>query len=288
MGRQVTIAAVQPKTFRGTDEVKNVDHALEYIDEAADAGAQIVSFPEGYPGPYYGGLSYDADERLCERACARSVYVVCSRLEHAEGDRYILTLRLIDPAGEVIGVYERVQVPSSSVNRGLFGKDLVAGSVENLKVYETEVGNIGLLICSEVYSPELARVLALRGADMLFYPVGGLIYEQMETWQTMIWARAIENHVYVASTQNIYGRESGVGMIAGPEEILAKSAKAGILFATLDLDRLRELREGQEVLAMPNPYATVPGLLRWRRPELYAELIRAQAATAPERTATPL
>ena len=274
--RTVTVAAAQPQTHRGADEIRNVDRALEYIDEAADAGAQIISFPEGYPGPYYGALDYCPDEEISNKARERSMFVIHSRLEETElEDKYALLLRLVDPNGNLRGTYQRVQVPSTRLNRLLFGKDLKPGSESDLAVYETEIGNIGLLICSEVYSPELSRILTLKGADMIFYPVGGLIYEMMASWKTMVRARAIENLIYVVSTGNIYGREQGMGTIVGPEEILAESAKPGLLVAELDLDRLDELRDDDEPGELPYPSETVPGLIRWRRPELYGTLLDA-------------
>jgi predicted amidohydrolase len=276
--RSLTIAAVQPHAFRGQEEQRNVDQAAHAIDEAAAAGARLVTFPEGYPGPYYGGIEYDADEVLCERARAHRVHVVYGRLEYGWDGRYLCTLRLIDSDGEVAGVYSRVQVPPAHVNEVLFDKDLVCGTVDDLVVHETEVGNIGLLMCSEVYSPELARVLALKGADILVYPIGGLIYELTATWKTMIWARAIENLVYVVATQNVYGCEDAVGMIAGPEAVLTESTRPGILYATLDLDRLRFLRDQDQRLDLPMPYRVIPGLLRWRRPELYGTLLDPVAA----------
>jgi predicted amidohydrolase len=276
--RSVTLAAVQPLAFRGAEEHKNIQRALSYMDEAAAAGAQIISFPEGYPGPYYGELTYDPDDQIRERAHAHGMYVVYSRLETAPDDPnyYYCILRLIDRNGDVLGSYRRLQTTPTHVNDVLFGKDLVRGPEEDLVVYETEVGNLGLLICSEVYSPELARVLTLKGADILFYPIGGLIYELTDTWKTMIWARAIENLVYVAASQNLYGCEEGVGTIAGPEQVLAQSKQPGMLLARLDLDRLQELRDLDQRLDLPMPYRVIPGLLRWRRPELYGELVRSQ------------
>jgi predicted amidohydrolase len=280
--RSVTLAAVQPLAFRGEEEYKNVERALAYIDEAAAGGAQIIAFPEGYPGPYYGQLTYDPDEQIRERARARGIYVVYSRLEAApaDPDYYYCILRLIDRNGDVLGSYRRLQTTPTHVNDVLFGKDLVPGPEEDLVVYETEIGNLGLLICSEVYSPELARVLTLKGADILFYPIGGLIYELTDTWKTMIWARAIENLVYVAATQNLYGCEEGIGTIAGPEQIVAQSKRPGMLLATLDLERLQELRDLDQRLDLPMPYRVIPGLLRWRRPELYGELSRATSGVA--------
>jgi len=278
--RTVKLAAVQPLASRGDEEHENVARALAYIDEAAAAGAHIVSFPEGYPGPYNGQLTYDPDDEIRERAKARGVYVVYSRLEPApeDPDYFHCILRLIDRHGDVLGSYRRLQTTPPHVNEVLFGKDLVPGPEEDLVVYETEVGNLGLLICSEVYSPELARVLTLKGADILFYPIGGLIYELTDTWKTMIWARAIENLVYVAATQNLYGFEEGVGTIAGPERILAQSKVPGVLYAELDLDRLQELRDLDQRLDLPMPYQVIPGLLRWRRPELYGELVKSKVA----------
>jgi predicted amidohydrolase len=276
----VKLGAVQPMAHRGDEEYQNVERALAYIDEAAAAGVQIISFPEGYPGPYYGELTYDPDEQIRERARARGMYVVYSRLESPpdDPDCYYCILRLIDSNGDVLGSYRRLQPPPTHVNDVLFGKDLVPGPEEDLVVYETDVGNLGLLICSEVYSPELARVLTLKGADILFYPIGGLIYELTDTWKTMIWARAIENLVYVASTQNLYGWEEGIGMIAGPEQVLAESKRPGMLVADLDLDRLQELRGLDQRLDLPMPYRVIPGLLRWRRPELYGELVKSRDA----------
>jgi predicted amidohydrolase len=280
----VTLAAVQPMAYRGDEEYRNVDRALSYIDEARAAGAHIISFPEGYPGPYNGRLTYDPDEQIRERARTNGIYVVYSRLEPSPQDPnyFHCILRLIDRHGDVLGSYRRLQTTPPHVNEVLFGKDLVPGPEEDLVVYETEIGNLGLLICSEVYSPELARVLTLKGADILFYPIGGLIYELTDTWKTMIWARAIENLVYVAATQNLYGCEEGVGMIAGPEQVLAESKRPGMLLATVDLDRLQELRDLDQRLDLPMPYRVIPGLLRWRRPELYGELVKSwDAAAAP-------
>jgi predicted amidohydrolase len=275
------IAAIQPLTFRGDDEERNVGVALAAIAQAAAAGAQLVTFPEGYPGPYSGRLGYDPDDAIGAEARAHGVHVVHSRLEPADdGRRYFLILRLVGPDGQTIGTYTRVQVPPTHVNEVLFGKDLVAGDEAELAVYETAIGRIGLLLCSEVYCPELARVLTLRGADILVYPVGGMIYELAATWKTMIWARAIENLVYVAATQNIYGCEDGIGMVAGPELVLAESTVPGMLLADLDLDRLEELRALDQRLDLPMPYRVIPGLVRWRRPELYGELVEQSASEA--------
>jgi predicted amidohydrolase len=142
------------------------------------------------------------------------------------------------------------------------------------RVVDTPLGRIGMLVCSEVYVPELSRLLALDGADLIVYPAGGAINELMDGWRTLVRARAIENLVYTVATQNLYEPdEVGVGTVAGPEGVLASDDGEAMLVADLDLDRLDYLRGEEERIVMPKPYRTIPGVLRWRRPELYQKLL---------------
>ena len=87
-------------------------------------------------------------------------------------------------------------------------------------------------------------------------------------------ARAIENLVYTVTCQNIWGMEDGIATVAGPEAVLAESKRDGIICADVDLERLKWLREHEERLDLPKPYKTIPGLLNWRRPELYGSICR--------------
>ena len=144
------------------------------------------------------------------------------------------------------------------------------GSIHlDLPVFDTEFGKIGVLICSEVYAPELARILALKGAEIVFFPAGALINELMPTWKNMVWARAIENLMYTAACQNLYGVEEGVAMLCSPEAVLAEDRGEAVLVAEADLDRVRWLRESEQKIEIPKQYKVVPGLLRWRRPAIY-------------------
>jgi predicted amidohydrolase len=139
-------------------------------------------------------------------------------------------------------------------------------------VFETAFGRIGLLVCSEVYVPELSRALALQDADVIVYPAGGGQGEIIPSWQTVLAARAIENIVYTAASQNLYApAERGLGMIASPEGILATRSDAGLIIADLDMDRLAYLRSEDQRIEVPRGCLTVPGLLRWRRPEIFRD-----------------
>lgn len=118
----------------------------------------------------------------------------------------------------------------------------------------------------------MARVLAVRGAELILSPAGGRFSTLTSNWQAIARARAIENLCYVALSNNIFGDEVGAAMIAGPEHVAIQSGSEDLLVATLDLARVRWLRAHDESLKEPKSFASIPGLLRARRPELYREL----------------
>ena len=277
----VVVAAVQPQTYR-EDEERNVSVALKYIDEAADRGAKIVCFPEGYPGPYRGPPTYSAFEALSAKAREREVYVLAGFVEKTDKFRklglknvFFLAQRIIGPDGKLVGTYRRVQPNPPETDRFFMGKKIIAPG-EELFVHKTEYGNLGFLICSEIWCPELSRVLALNGADIIFAPIGGAVYETAENWKCLLRARATENHVYVVAPQNLWGVEDGLGCIVSPEEVLAESKKPGIITATLNLDRLKWLREHTQRMEIPKPYKSIPGMLRYRRPEMFMKICEPQ------------
>jgi predicted amidohydrolase len=274
----IRLAAVQPRSSTGDDEHRNGTDALDWLDRAAEAGADLVLFPEGYPGPANPAHQYDAFTPLRERAKTLGLHVVASRAEETGSGGHYLTLHLIDDDGETVGVYRRTTPRGPYLYRDLdaWAFDYIEGS-EPPCVFETKLGKIGLLVCSELYVPELSRLLALEGADVILYPAGGAINELLPTWRALLWARAIENLAYTAAVQNLYAPgEEGVGTIAAPESVLAQSAAEGLLVADLDLDRLQYLREEEERILFPKPYQAIPGVLGWRRPELYRALVEEQ------------
>lgn len=282
--RKLTVAAFQPRTFRGKDEPVNLEGALGAIAEAAAAGARIVCFPEGYPGPYSGTLDFQPLPDLCRAARQHRIHVVCGGLEPATADAYYNNLYLIGPDGDLLATYRRCQPAPEAVDRVLFGRRVQPGGPP--QSVETSLGRVGLLVCSEIFSPELSRLLALQGADLVFAPAGGMIYELFDAWKILIRARAIENHCYVIVCQNLYGMEDGLATIAGPEGVLAERRDAGLLVAELDLERLEWLRSHEETLDLPKQYRTIPGLLAWRRPGVYGPLTD-RPAVGPGRGSAP-
>lgn len=270
----IRLAAVQPRSDNGHHEYRNVEAAVAWVAKAAEAGADLVVFPEGYPGPTNPANVYDGIGPLRAAARVHGVHVIAGSLQPASEGRHRVVVSLIDDHGEILEAYRRTTPAGPYVYRDI---DAWAFDYEEAsavpRVVDTRLGRIGMLVCSELYVPELSRILALKGADLIVYPAGGAINELLPGWRTLVWARAIENLVYTAAIQNLYGGEEGVGTIAGPEGVLAQSAGEGMLLAELDLERLEYLRNEDEHIVFPKPYATIPGLARWRRPELYGSLM---------------
>ncbi len=264
MGK-VRLAVVQPRTIR-PEESANVERAVAYARQAGEAGAQIVAFPECYPGPYSGPTDYAAGDALKAVAREFGMHVAYGFMEPVPGTQvYHNVYQLLGPDGSVAATYAKM-IPSP-VDDQLSGKETVPGNCFALA--ETPWGRVGLLICWEAWFPELCRTLAMQGADLVLFPTGGMLYHLAAVWGTLIQARATENLIYTASCVNLFGVEDGFAFICGPEGELAASSKEGVLVADLDLDRLCYLRQEEESLAFPKLYKTIPGLWRYNRPDLY-------------------
>jgi predicted amidohydrolase len=267
----------------GPRAADNVHDAVRAIAEAAAAGADLVVFPEGYPGPTNPADTYDAGPALSAAAREHGIHLVAGHLTEAEGGRHMVSLSLYDDHGEVLARYDRTTPAGPYIYRDIEAWDFDYQESDALPpVVETRIGRIGLLVCSELYVPELSRLLALAGAQVICYPAGGAINELLDGWRTLVRARAIENLAYTVVVQNLYADgEQGVGTIAGPEGLLASRSDAGLLIADLDMDRLQYLHEEKEQIVFPKPYAAIPGILQWRRPELFRRLLPPDGVTHP-------
>lgn len=284
--------------------------ALSYIEEAGRAGADLLLFPEMYPGPTIHERRFEVIEPLKDAARRSGVAVAAGTSVAVEGKpgAYHVSQAMIDANGQLLGYYHRTH-PRSEVYKGLYGSgglvnfEYVAG--DDFPVFDLGWGKVGVSICSEMYVPEVARIMALKGAEICLMPVGWFIDDLgwRDIWQTLVRARAIENVMFTASCQNLFDREMvefytgrpipagdsnglnrGLGIIAGPEGTLGVSPREGLLYADLDLVRLREMRKTPEFpngLELPPPFGSVPGVLGLRRPELTTSLLKEEALDLP-------
>lgn len=268
------IAVVQPIAHRPDDDERNVAEAVETIEHAAHEGADFVCFPETYPGPWRMPASFDPIPALAAAAATHGVHVVFGTIEpvdHKAATAHNLIV-MAYPDGRAPARYRRTHPNGPWIYTGgpAWEFQYVAGN--EFPVFDTEHGKVGLAMCSEVYMPEVARALALRGAELIFMPAGTDKRRLWATWRTLIFARAIENLAVVVTTQNLFHHgERGLAMVASPEEILFESTVAGLSIVEVSLDRVRALRAGRDEVRSSEAYGAKQGVLgpQWQRPELY-------------------
>ena len=271
---QFRIALVQPLSSPPPEDEKNVAAAVEWIARAAGAGADFVVFPESYPGPWRMPATYDPTAAIAEAAVRHKIHAVYGTLEPIDPARataYNLTCMAF-PDGRPTARYRRTHPNGPWIYTGGKAWDFQYVAGNDYPVFDTAHGKVGLAMCSEVYMPEVARALALRGAELIFMPAGLDKKRLWETWRTLLWARAIENLALVVSTQNLFrSTDRGLSIVAGPEAILHESTLPGMAVVEATLDRVRELRAGRDGIDSSQGSGAKQGVLseQWQRPELY-------------------
>lgn len=265
--------------------MRDVEHAVELVGRACDAGADLVCFPEFSPGPIRSVDPYfDAAPAMADAARRGAINVVWSRTERREGGGACLCVYVVDRAGETVLRYVRSHPatipPSETGDEWIWpGDELASFALDGVPM--------GIAVCSEMWTPEVPRILALRGAEIILSPAGGGFTSLTTNWQLVNRVRAIENLCYVALTNNLWGDEAGAAMITGPEHPVVFAGRAELAVGDLDLERLRWLRARDDSVAEPKPFESIPGLLRARRPELYGELVAPQADAFAYRRGVP-
>ena len=294
----VRAGIVLPESRFGEEEWRNAEAAVAYADEAGSKGVQLLLYPEGYPGPMTGPLDnpkfpFDPIEELKKKAKQHAMYIIAGNVTESRiPGAYLLTLRLLGPEGRELACYCRQQPDTPPLNAYLYGGKghLLPG--KGPCCVETDLGKIGLQICSELWVPELPRLLMLEGAEIIVSPIHGMHsptgYDLKDTWRCVARSRAAENLFYVLVTQNLYKTDGfdyeksivGGAFAAGPERMEGMLERPGVLVVDLDMERLRYLRTrnyDEENLSKPDdpdwrPIGCRPGQIFERYPALYKKL----------------
>ena len=252
MERQFKIALIQYQSVIG-DLQRNADRAVEMIREAASKGAKMVCFPEmfntGYNFQLLGEGFHNCGEsidgytitHLQKTARECSCYVIAPiTLETIVKGVFYNAAVVIDDEGEVLGDYSKHHLWAAE--RYYFH----AG--EEIPVFDTKFGKIGVMICYDAGFPEVARILTLKGAELLFMPSAWRI-QDWDMWNLNIPQRALENTLYVAGV-NRFGCEDDLYMFGNSKvadwrgRIIAESKeeKEEIVYAQIDLEQLTKAR----------------------------------------------
>jgi predicted amidohydrolase len=262
------IAIAQIKS--STNKHENLDKARDLIDKAKSKGAQLIAFPEflmafspaeqspvalaaraeSLDGLFVGTLKDAA--KASRVAVLASIYEVC-----AVPDRVYDTALWIDSSGNIAAVYRKMHLYDAF---GFKESDKFHPGADIAAPVTCSDARCGMMICYDLRFPEMARMLALDGAEILFAPSGWVQGNmKLDHWQTMIKARALENGCYIVApdqTGNIY---IGHSLVVDPygQIVTDMGDREGLEIIDLDLRMVGEARE-----KLP--------LLKNRRAEVYA------------------
>ncbi len=219
-----TVALVQMSC--GPEPAENLAKALDRVAEAAAKGAQVVCLPELFQTQYFcqreDAALFDlaepipgpASERLAAAAKEHKVVLIASLFEKRAPGVYHNTAAIFENDGSLRGIYRKMHIPDDPL---YYEKYYFTPGDLGFKAFDTSAGKLGTLVCWDQWYPEGARLTALQGASILFYPtaIGWHPAEKAEfgvaqhdAWRTIQRAHAIANGVYVAVVNRV-GFETG-------------------------------------------------------------------------------
>jgi N-carbamoylputrescine amidase len=273
MGKSTYTISVIQLNLNGKPE-ENLEKCLHWVRQAAEQGGEIILIPELYSSHYFcqsedpsnfalaeplHGISFIAFSKLAKEL---GIVIIVPFFEKRMAGIYHNSAYIINADGSECGLYRKMHIPDDP---HFYEKFYFTPGDLGFKAFDTQKGKIGTLICWDQWYPEAARLTALQGAEVLFYPtaIGWHPSEKEQygdkqhgAWMNVMKGHAVANGVYVAAANRI-GLEKyvpgtdgilfwGSSFIAGPQgEILAQASydQEEILLAEVDLDLQENVRQ---------------------------------------------
>lgn len=266
---QFTVGLVQMRC--SLDQAENLERALQGIEQAARQGAQIICTQELFRSQYFcqrqdpalfdlaEPIPGPSTERLAQAARETGTVIIGSLFELRSAGLYHNSAVVIDADGRLLGLYRKMHIPDDPL---YFEKYYFTPGDLGFRVFETRFARVGVLVCWDQWFPEGARLTALQGAEVLFYPtaIGWHPAEkeqvgeaQRDAWMMIQRSHAIANGVYVAAVNRV-GHEGspesglqfwGTSFLSDPfGRLLAEGScdKEEVLVAACDRARLLDTR----------------------------------------------
>ena len=224
--KPVTLALIQAKA--DSDPATNLQATLAKVEQAAANGANIVCTQELFATEYFCQSEHHDNFRLAEtipgdttevfQSLAKrcGIVIIVSLFEKRSAGVYHNSAAVIDADGSLLGIYRKMHIPDDPLYNEKFY--FTPGDL-GFRAWDTRFGKIGVLICWDQWYPEAARLTAMQGAELLFYPtaIGWHPSEkekygeqQRDAWQTIQRSHAVANGCFVASVNRV-GHETPVG-----------------------------------------------------------------------------
>jgi N-carbamoylputrescine amidase len=280
---KIKVAATQMKCDWNIEN--NLQKAIRLIEKASEQGANIILLQELFQTPYF-CIQYDEEIfklaqpfeknalliKMSKVAKKHKVVLPISFFEK-DNNAYFNSIAIIDADGTILGKYRKSHIPDGA---GYLEKYYFNPGDTGFQVWDTTYGKIGVGICWDQWFPEAARIMALKGAEVLFYPtaIGDEImstYDSSDAWQTVMQGHAAANIMPVVASNRI-GSESVKDQVNGfygksficnrSGKIIAEASKnkEEVILAEIDTEENHLFRRNW-------------GLFRDRRPELYKEIL---------------
>ncbi len=275
------IQASNPKHEGSLEEIKEamIQKHIPMIEDAGKKGVQILCLQEIFFGPYfcaeqdikwYGSaepVPGPATERMSGYAKKYRMVMIVPVYEKAMDGVYYNTAAVIDADGKYLGKMRKIHIPHTWP--GFWEKFYFKPGNLGYPVFETAYAKIGMFICYDRHFPEGARILALKGAEILFNPSATTAGKSRYLWELEQPAQAVANGVFIGAINRVgtekpweFGRFYGASYFVDPKGKLITQAsedKDELVVADIDLEQIREVRDGWQ-------------FFRDRRPEMYKEI----------------
>lgn len=254
--RKFKVALIQTMVY--ADKEKNVKNAVKMIDKVSKEGADIAVLPEMFCCPYNtsyfreygeeeGGYAYKV---LCEAANSSCIYVVAGTIPELEGVHVYNTSYVFDIKGNRVAKHRKMHLFDIDVEGGQYFKESdVLSPGRDVTVFDTEFCKVGLGICYDIRFPELSRLMALEGAEVIIFPAAFNMTTGPAHWELNFRGRALDNQVYtigVAPARDLKASYHSYGnsIVVSPwgNVINRMDEKEGYIIQEIDLDYVKKVR----------------------------------------------
>lgn len=256
--KTLRVAVVQMDSQDQKD--KNTEKAANLVEEAVSRGARLVGLPE-----YFNFIGEERDaleqaetipgpttSKMADWARKHGIWLhggsILERVERT--DKLFNTTVLFGPVGNIIGKYRKIHLFDIGIPGGpVTTESRIREPGDRIVVCPTTIGNIGLSICYDLRFPEIYRILALKGTEMVFVPAEFTLHTGRDHWEPLIRARAIENQFFVLAPAQIGVKPLfpcyGHSMIVDPWGIVLAQAPdtETVVVTDLDFDQLFCIRQ---------------------------------------------
>ncbi len=273
MRKEIDIALIQMSC--GEDQTKNFEKAVDCITEAANRGAKIVCTPELFKSRYFCqtvdikkfDLAEEINEdnptirELSELASQLEIVIIAGLFEKRAPGLYHNTAVVLDAEGSFLGKYRKMHIPEDPY---YYEKHYFTPGDLGYRVFKTRYADIGVLICWDQWFPEAARLTAMKGAEIIFYPtaIGYMPGEQeivgtstFDAWDVVQRGHAVANGCFVACANRVgmekYSQSEqgntfwGQSFVSDPYgKIISRASgeQEETLLCTIDLAEIEEIR----------------------------------------------